>query len=132
MGKQYNKVIKRRRRNAYHVRKKTLAKQGITRMARPARGHDVDSDAAKKSAKKATVVSKKVAKAPAKKAAKPAEETVVETPIVAVETPVAATETPVAAVEIPVAAAEPEVEHQNTVAAEVETPSTESSDRAEA
>ena len=72
MGQQHRKVVKRSRRKAYLERKKTRAKQGITRRAsRTAKA--AEGDTPKKVAKKPAA--KKVAKAPAaKKAAKPAAE----------------------------------------------------------
>ena len=72
MGKQYNKVIKRSRRKAYLVRKKTLAKQGVTRRSSRIVKASGDEEAVKKP-KKSPV--KKSAKPAAKKAeeAAPAE-----------------------------------------------------------
>jgi hypothetical protein len=70
MGKQYNKVIKRRRRKAYLNRKKALLKAGFVRSK--AKGKVAEKSDAKKSvAKKAPV--KKAAKAPAAKKVAPEE-----------------------------------------------------------
>ena len=88
MGKQHNKVIKRRRRKAYLERKKARDKAGIGRLpstrAKGATSAEGDAKApAKKAAKKAAV--KKVAKKKEETAAVETTEAVVETPVV--ETP---------------------------------------------
>ena len=78
MGQQSNKVIKRRRRKAYHARKNALARQGITRRtSRTAKSADAEGDVKKASKSKAPSAgaAKKTAKPAAKKVAKPAEET---------------------------------------------------------
>ncbi len=72
MGKQYNKVLKRRRRKAYLSRKKALDASGaVVKKSKPAAKKSAPAKkAAKKTAAKKTVAKKTAAKkAPAKKAA---------------------------------------------------------------
>ena len=71
MGQQLNKIIKRRRRKAYLVRKKALAKQGIVRKA--SRSKTVEAGADK--AVKKTAVKKSTKTPSAKKPAAKVEET---------------------------------------------------------
>lgn len=67
MGKQYNKVLKRRRRKAYLSRKKALEASGtVVKKSKPAAKKAAP---AKKAAKKAAAKKTAAKKAPAKKAA---------------------------------------------------------------
>lgn len=69
MGKQYNKVIKRRRRRAYIQRRKARIKAGIV-LAKPGAGKAGKPEAEKKPAKKAAPKkAKPAAKKPAEKLA---------------------------------------------------------------
>lgn len=71
MGKQYNKVIKRRRRRAYIQRRKARIKAGIV-LGKPGAGKAAKPDAEKKPAKKsAPKKAKPAAKKPAEKPSAP-------------------------------------------------------------